>query len=77
MFIADLQNGLTARFQLNGRANSQLLEELGFPTLKMKAVIAIVILLTMPVKANGNKAKCSMNGMCAWKGDCKVFSSLL
>lgn len=59
------QNALTVSFKLNRRAKSRLLEELGSPPIQVTADTAAVVSFTMTVKADGNKAKLSMDGMCS------------
>lgn len=63
--IASYRMPLTVSFKLNRKASSPLLEGLGSPPIQMTADTAIVVSFTLTVKADGNKAKLSMDGMCS------------
>lgn len=71
-----LQNALIVSFKLNRRAVSWLLEELGSPPIRVTADTAIVVSFTMTIKADGYKAKLSMDDMWWHRMVTAVFRSL-
>lgn len=71
-----LQNALTVSFRLNRRAKSWLLEELGSLPIRVTADTAIVVSFTMTIKADGDKAKFSMDGIWWHRMVTAVFRSL-
>lgn len=71
-----LQNALTVSFKLNRRAKLWVLEELCSPPVQVIVDIAVVYSFTMTIKADGDKAKHSMDDMWWHRMVTSVFRSL-